>query len=208
MKQLPETILIATANKGKVREIRDLVRDLPVEFLSLAEVADVPDVVEDADTFEGNALKKARIISQATGMVTLADDSGLCVDALGGAPGVLSARYGGPGLSDEAKCRRILQEMLDIPDGGRSARFECVLALVSPDGDEVLFRGACEGRITRSLVGAQGFGYDPIFLYEPAGLTFAEMDMHAKNAVSHRGKALTQFAEYLRGIAVTDAEGS
>ncbi len=208
MKQLPDAILIATANRGKVTEFRHLVRELPVEFLSLADVADVPDVLEDADTFEGNALKKAQTISQATGMVTLADDSGLCVDALDGAPGMLSARYGGPGLSDEAKCRLILRELDRIPDDERSARFVCVLALVSRDGDEVLFRGTCEGRITRSLRGARGFGYDPIFFYEPAGLTFAEMDMQAKNAVSHRGAALRQFAEYLRRMAVTDEGGS
>ncbi|MEW6349568.1 MAG: XTP/dITP diphosphatase [Thermodesulfobacteriota bacterium] len=201
MNRLLRTILIATANQGKVWEIRDLVRDLPVSFLSLADIPDVPDVVEDADSFEGNALKKARTIASATSMVTLADDSGLCVDALGGAPGVFSARYGGPGLSDEAKCLRILQEMRDIPDDLRTARFVCVVALVSPHGESVIVRGACEGRITRTLVGAQGFGYDPIFFYEPAGLTFAEMDMQAKNAVSHRGEALRQFAEYLRGVS-------
>ncbi len=200
MNPLPDTILIATANKGKVREIQDLVADLSVKFLSLGEVADLPDVEEDADTFEGNALKKARVFSRATGLATLADDSGLVVDAMGGAPGVLSARYGGPGLSDEAKCRLILQAMSNVPDQRRSARFMCALAFVQPGGGEEVFRGVCEGVITHVPRGASGFGYDPIFFYEPAGLTFAEMDMRAKNAVSHRGEALRLFADYLRRL--------
>jgi XTP/dITP diphosphohydrolase len=201
MDSIPNKILIATTNQGKIEEIRNLVKELPAAFLSLSEVPEVPEVVEDGTTFEENALKKARAIAQATGMATLADDSGLCVEALDGRPGVHSARYAGENASDEDKYRRILEEMQDVPDSQRLARFECVLALVAPDGEELLFRGVCEGLITREPRGSAGFGYDPIFFYEDAGCTFAEMDRESKNKVSHRGHALKQFAEFLRKLA-------
>jgi XTP/dITP diphosphohydrolase len=191
-------ILIATRNKGKVKEIRDLVQDLPVEFRSMADFPDLPDVEEDGLTFEENALKKARTLSRETQLITLADDSGLSVDALDGRPGVLSARYGGQDLSDEQKCTRLLREMEGVRDELRSARFVCVMALVYPSGMERTFGGVCEGKIIHELRGSEGFGYDPIFLYEEAGRTFAEMDRAAKNRVSHRGKALKQVADFLR----------
>jgi XTP/dITP diphosphohydrolase len=170
-------------------------------FLSLSEVPGIPEVVEDGETFEENALKKARVMAYSTGIVTLADDSGLCVDALDGRPGVHSARYAGDNASDEEKYLRVLEEMEGVPDSGRSARFVCALALVAPDGDEKLFRGVCEGRITREPRGSSGFGYDPIFYFEEAGCTFAEMDRESKNRVSHRGRALRQFADFLRKLA-------
>ncbi len=198
MSHVPQKILIATKNEGKVKEISELVKDLPVEFLSLADIADSADVVEDGETFEENALKKARGLAWITGLVTLADDSGLCVDALDGRPGVLSARYAGETASDEEKCIRLLEEMRDVPGSKRAARFVCVLALVGPKGEEKIFRGVCEGRILRELRGTQGFGYDPIFFYEEAGCTFAEMDRQSKNEVSHRGRALRQFVDSLR----------
>ncbi|AFM26415.1 XTP/dITP diphosphatase [Desulfomonile tiedjei] len=190
-------ILIATRNKGKVKEIRDLVQGLPIEFRSMTDFPDLPDVEEDGVTFEENALKKARTLSRETGLITLADDSGLCVDALDGRPGVLSARYGGEDLSDEEKCRRLLHEMDGVPDELRTARFVCVMALVDPNGMERTFEGVCEGKIIHELRGSEGFGYDPIFLYEEAGQTFAEMDRTAKNRVSHRGKALKQVGDFL-----------
>lgn len=198
--RMPDKILIATTNQGKVAEIRDLVKELSVEFLSLSDMSGIPEVVEDGATFEENALKKARVIAYSTGMATLADDSGLCVDALDGRPGVLSARYAGENASDEEKYTRILEEMQGVPDAARSARFVCALALVAPDGEEKLFRGVCEGRITREPRGTSGFGYDPIFYFEKAGRTFAEMDMESKNCVSHRGLALKEFAEFLRKL--------
>lgn len=201
MRSIPDKILIATTNQGKIEEIRNLVKGLPAVFLSLSEVPDIPEVVEDGTTFEENALKKARTVAQSTGMATLADDSGLCVDALNGRPGVHSARYAGEDASDEDKYRRILAEMQDVPDSQRSARFECALALVAPDGEERLFRGVCKGLITRAPRGSSGFGYDPIFYFEDAGCTFAEMDRESKNQVSHRGRALRQFAEFLRKLA-------
>jgi XTP/dITP diphosphohydrolase len=175
MHRIPAKILIATTNQGKVQEIR-----------KLSEVPGIPEVVEDGATFEENALKKARMMAYSTGMVTLADDSGLCVDALDGRPGVHSARYAGDNASDEEKYLRVLEEMEDVPDPGRSARFVCALALAAPDGEPR---------------GSSGFGYDPIFYFEEAGCTFAEMDGESKNRVSHRGRALRQFAEFLRRIA-------
>lgn len=198
MPSVPQKILIATKNQGKVKEISDLVGDLPIEFVSLTEFPNALDVLEDGETFEDNALKKARTLAEATGLTTLADDSGLCVDSLGGRPGVLSARYAGESASDEEKCARILEEMREVPDSERTARFVCVLALVDPRGGQNIFRGVCDGQIIRELRGTRGFGYDPIFLYEEQGLTFAEMDMQSKNRVSHRGRALREFAEFLR----------
>lgn len=174
-----------------------MVRELRVTFLSLDDVPNAPEVEEDGKTFAANALKKARIVSATFGIPALADDSGLCVDALGGRPGVLSARYAGEHASDEEKCRRLLDEMRDVPDDRRSARFVCVLALAAPDREEKLFRGVCEGIITREMSGSHGFGYDPIFFYREAGCTFAQMSREAKNRASHRGKALLAFFAYL-----------
>jgi len=200
MENLPERILIATHNPGKVREIGELVKDLPIVFLSLSDVDEAPEVVEDGRTFEENALKKARTLAAATGMVTLADDSGLCIEALDGRPGVQSARYAGKDASDAEKCIRILQEMENVPDHARTARFVCAMALITPEGEEKMFRGSCEGKITREPRGTGGFGYDPIFYFEEARCTFAEMDRHSKNRVSHRGRALRAFARFLEGI--------
>jgi XTP/dITP diphosphohydrolase len=200
MPNIPNTILLATNNQGKVREIQDLVKTLPVKFVSLSDMEPVPEVVEDGKTFEANALKKARTIAACTGMATLADDSGLCIDALDGRPGVLSARYAGEDATDERKCQGILEEMQNVPDEERSARFVCVLALVLPTGDEQLFWGVSEGTITREIHGKLGFGYDPIFYFEKAGCTFAQMDRQDKNKVSHRGRALREFASYLEGL--------
>jgi len=201
MEILPDKILIATANQGKVREIRDLLPNLPIAFLSLADAENPLEVVEDESTFEGNALKKARALAQAAGVVALADDSGLCVDALEGRPGVLSARYAGIDKTDPEKCLHLLKEMEHVPDDRRTARFVCVIALVTPSREEQLFQGTCEGRITRELRGTHGFGYDPIFYYERAGCTFAEMDRQSKNNVSHRGRALRELAKFLEKVA-------
>ncbi len=197
MKNAPAKILVATRNNGKINEIRAILQNISIELLSLNSFPELPDVVEDGETFEENALKKARVMALATGIAALADDSGLCVDALNGRPGVLSARYAGEGASDEEKCARILEEMKDVPDVSRTARFICVLALIAPNGYEKLFKGACEGKIIREMRGSGGFGYDPIFYYPGSGLTFAEMDREAKNRVSHRGRALREFRNYL-----------
>ncbi|MFH0821271.1 MAG: XTP/dITP diphosphatase, partial [Pseudomonadota bacterium] len=200
-------IVPATKNAGKIKEIQDMMRDLPVTVRSLADFPDVPDVEEDGATFAENALKKARAISQATGLTAMADDSGLCVDALGGRPGVLSARYGGHFSSDMEKCLALLEELRDIPDEQRTARFVCVIALVDPTGRENVFEGTCEGIITREPHGGAGFGYDPVFYCEPLGCTFAELTRAEKNRVSHRGMALRAVGEYLKHEGMTGAEG-
>jgi XTP/dITP diphosphohydrolase len=197
MTYAPDKILVATRNAGKIREISEILQSVSIELLSLNSFPELPEVLEDGETFEENALKKARLMALATGITALADDSGLCVDALNGRPGVLSARYAGEGASDEEKCARILEEMKDVADVSRTARFICVLALVDPIGGEELFKGVCEGKIIREMKGARGFGYDPIFYYPGSGRTFAEMDSEAKNRVSHRGLALREFRNYL-----------
>ena len=201
MKNAPDKILVATRNRGKINEIRALLQGISIELSSLDSFPELPDVIEDGETFEENALKKARVIALSTEIAALADDSGLCVDALNGRPGVLSARYAGEGASDEEKCVRILEEMKDIPDVLRTARFICVLALVAPNGGEKLFKGVCEGKIIREMRGAAGFGYDPIFYHPESGCTFAEMDSEAKNRVSHRGRALREFRNYLQKLS-------
>ncbi len=189
-------IVVATRNEGKVREIADLTAQLNITFLSMNAFPEIPDVEEDGFTFEDNALKKAQTISEATGLPTLADDSGLVVNALNGRPGVHSSRYAGENASDEDKYRKILHEMRNVSDELRTARFVCVLAFVSPDGARHVFHAECEGFITREPRGAGGFGYDPIFFYEPAGMTFGEMSREDKNKVSHRGNALRMFADW------------
>ena len=201
MKNAPDKILVATRNRGKINEIRGLLQGISIELSSLDSFPELPDVLEDGETFEENALKKARVIALSTGIAALADDSGLCVDALNGRPGVLSARYEREGASDEEKCVRILEEMNDIPDALRTARFICVLALVAPNGGEKLFKGVCEGKIISEMRGATGFGYDPIFYHPESGCTFAEMDSEAKNRVSHRGRALREFRNYLQKLS-------
>ncbi|MGO9120328.1 MAG: XTP/dITP diphosphatase [Desulfomonilaceae bacterium] len=201
MKNLPDRLLIATKNKGKIREIRALLKDIPIILLPLSSFPHLPDVLEDGETFRENALKKARIIAHSSGIVTLADDSGLCIDALDGRPGVLSARYAGQEATDAEKCARILKEMEQVPERLRTATFVCIIALVTPQGEEIVFKGTCEGIITHEIRGAAGFGYDPIFYYPGSGCTFAEMDSEAKNRVSHRGRALHEFRNYLEELS-------
>lgn len=199
MIEMPAKIIVATKNKGKLREVREVLAGLPIALVSLRDYASIPDVIEDGLTFAENALKKAKAVFEATGIPALADDSGLCVDALDGRPGVLSARYAGEGASDESNYSKVLKEMKDVPEGMRSAHFVCVLALVKARGYEKVFEATCVGKITTRPVGMNGFGYDPIFYFEPLKSTFAEIDSSAKSMVSHRGKALRQLARYLRG---------
>ena len=201
MKDLPDKLLIATKNKGKIEEIRALLRDIPILLLPLSSFPDLPDVLEDGATFRENALKKARIIAHSSGIVTIADDSGLCIDALDGRPGVLSARYGGERATDSEKCALILEEMDQVPEHLRTARFVCIIALITPQGEEKVFEGTCEGRIIREMRGRAGFGYDPIFYHPDSGHTFAEMDSEKKNRVSHRGRALHELRDYFKELS-------
>lgn len=190
-------IVVATRNKGKVAEIAAALAALPVEILSLDSFPAVPEAEENGDTFAANAILKATHYALHTGMPCLADDSGLEVDALNGAPGVYSARYAGPGAGDAACNAKLLAELADVCDGGRTARFRCVLAYVDPDGTLLTAEGTCEGTILREPRGTGGFGYDPLFLLPGAEKTLAEMTVADKNAVSHRGQALRNMATTL-----------
>ncbi len=193
-------ILVGTTNAGKLREVTTVLANLPLKFVSLASFTTRPKVVEDGTSFEENAQKKARTLSDFSGYVTLADDSGLEVSVLGGAPGIYSARYGGEEGNDDKNNELLLRELAGVPQDRREARFVCVIALCVPrvlGGKEWLFRGECEGRIAFAPKGERGFGYDPLFIYSPMGLTFAELAPETKNQVSHRGKALRKLKEEL-----------
>jgi XTP/dITP diphosphohydrolase len=181
-------IVLATRNQHKVDEIRAILRPLGVELLSACDFLGAPDVVEDGDTFEANAIKKAVALANATGMAALADDSGLEVDALNGEPGVRSARYSGEGATDARNVAKLLRAL--VGRSARKARFRCVLALAEPSGRIRTAEGRCEGRIIGEPRGRSGFGYDPVFVPDGHEQTFAEMDSIEKNRISHRGRAL------------------
>lgn len=186
----PITLVIATRNKGKCAEIRDLLKDYPITIKDLNDFGPIPEVEEDGLTFDDNAYKKASFTARVLGLPALADDSGLAVAALGGAPGVLSARYAGPAASDADRCRRVLAEMAGKSD--RRAAFECVISLAVPTGAALTYEARCEGLIAEAPAGENGFGYDPIFYYPPLKKTFAQLTREEKSRVSHRGKALRE----------------
>jgi XTP/dITP diphosphohydrolase len=186
----PTQLVIATRNEGKAVEIRDLLRGYPIEIRSLADFGPIPEAEESGATFEENAYLKASLTARVLGMPALADDSGLLVDALGGAPGVLSARFAGPQATDAQRCERILLEMQGKSD--RRAAFECVLSIAVPTGTALTYTGRCEGHIAEKPVGINGFGYDPIFYYPPLRMTFAQLTRQEKSRVSHRGRALDE----------------
>lgn len=189
---MAKRVVIATNNRHKVEEIKTALDFEGWEFLTLADVAAYEEPVEDADTFQGNALIKARAAHEHTGYAALADDSGLEVDALGAEPGVYSARYAGEHGNDDANNAKVLRNLEGVPDEQRTARFVCSLAFVDEDGSETCARGTIEGRIAHGLSGEGGFGYDPLFLPDEfAGeKTLAEVTQDEKNAISHRGNAL------------------
>ena len=169
-------LVVATRNAGKLKEIHFILRDLHVEVSSLLDYPDLPPAVEDGETFEANASKKALHVARATGLPALADDSGLEVDALGGAPGVHSARFAGPEATDEANNSKLLRLLKDVPEEKRSARFRCVIAVATPEGRVELAEGVCEGRAASKERGDKGFGYDPLFYVAEYGMTFFEVD--------------------------------
>jgi XTP/dITP diphosphohydrolase len=188
----PFILVLATRNTGKTAEIRGLLKNHPVEIRNLDDFGPIPAIVEDGSTFEANAYKKASLTAAYLGFPALADDSGLCVEALGGAPGVYSARYAGEQADDAQRCQKLLQELGDADN--RRARFECVLSLAVPTGPALTYEAACEGVITRQPSGHNGFGYDPIFFFPELGRTFAELTREEKSRVSHRGKALQELS--------------
>ena len=195
-------LLAATTNAGKFAEVSAFLSSLPLRIISLQSLVNPPAVVEDGQTFEENALKKARALAGFSGLPTLADDSGLEVDALNGAPGIYSARYAGVDADDDRNNEKLLRNMAGIPEHRRTARFTCALALCVPGtgGDGWVVRESCEGRIAFGLTGSQGFGYDPLFYYPPFGKTFGEIPREKKATVSHRGKALRRLAGELPSL--------
>ncbi len=187
----PNYMVIASRNKGKTAEIRELLSGFPITIKNLDDFGPIPEVEEDGQTFDENAYKKASFTARVLGHPAIADDSGLVVDALNGAPGVFSARYAGPDATNEERFGKLLQEMEGVTN--RKAAFECVISIAVPTGPALTYEGRCEGIIAESPAGTRGFGYDPIFFYPPLKKTFAELTREEKGRVSHRGKALAEF---------------
>jgi XTP/dITP diphosphohydrolase len=196
---LPETkLLIATNNRGKLSEIKRILEGLSIRVVSPDDLGKAaPEFPENGTTFRENAVEKARAWSRFSGMACLADDSGLCVEALDGAPGVYSARFSGEGANDHRNNEKLLRRLEDIPDSGRQARFVCCIALQLPGKTEITFEGEVQGTILREPRGSNGFGYDPLFFYSPLGLTFAELEREVKNRVSHRAQALGKMRKWI-----------
>lgn len=195
-----ETFIVATKNKGKIVEIKELLAGLPLRVISMEEAGIDLEIEENGNTFEENALIKAREVMRVTGSYVMADDSGLEVEFLDGAPGIYSARFGGEGIGDAGRNAKLLELMQDVPEEKRRCRFVCAVAVIQPNGSFFTVRGTCEGRLGTEPRGAHGFGYDPLFYMPEYGKTIAEMDMQEKNAVSHRGKALRKMVAELQGF--------
>jgi XTP/dITP diphosphohydrolase len=195
-------LVLATRNPHKLEEMRRILAEsgLDVELLGIDAFPDVPEVAETGATFNENALLKARAVAEATGVIAVADDSGLCVDAMGGMPGVLSARWSG-GQGDLANVELVLAQLADVPDDRRTAHFACAAAVAVPGGDQHVVMGRLDGAVIRKPRGTNGFGYDPIFEPdETPGRTSAEISNEEKDAISHRGRALRALAPYLREV--------
>lgn len=184
-------VVLASKNPNKLRELRDILSTQGMEVVLESDVGADVDVEETGSTFEENAGLKARAVMEATGLPAIADDSGLCVDALGGGPGVYSARYGGPDLDDRGRCRLLLQSMQG--QISRKAKFVSVVCLCMPGGDVISARGECDGTIAFAPQGEDGFGYDPVFFVPELRKTFAQLTAEEKNKISHRGRALQKF---------------
>ncbi|AET70634.1 non-canonical purine NTP pyrophosphatase, rdgB/HAM1 family [Desulfosporosinus orientis DSM 765] len=193
-------IILATQNKGKIRELQDLLVDEDIQVLSLKDIEGWEDVEENGETFADNAMLKARAAVEKTGLIALADDSGLEVDALGGRPGVFSARFAGEPKDDERNNNKLLQLLRDVPEDKRSARFRCALVVATPDGREFLTEGTVEGRILRERRGSDGFGYDPLFYVPDYSRTMAELTLAVKNKLSHRGQAFRKVIPILKSL--------
>ena len=185
-------IVLATRNKGKTREIKEILKDLKLEILTLNDFPEIPTPIEDGKSFQENALKKARFVAQKLNMPALADDSGLEVEALGRQPGILSARYAGENATDEENNKKLLKELSGISLKKRNARYQCIIALVFPSGEEETVKASCNGLIALEPKGKGGFGYDPLFYIPEYGKTMAELPPKIKNRISHRGKALAK----------------
>ncbi|MBW1784471.1 MAG: XTP/dITP diphosphatase [Deltaproteobacteria bacterium] len=198
--QRDRPLVLATKNKGKISEFRDLFKGFAIDIKSLNDFGPIPPVIEDGETFEDNAVKKARFTARVLGFPALADDSGLTVKALNGDPGVLSARYAGEGATDRENNLKLLDRMRAIDN--RDAAFICILAIAVPRGPTLIYEGICEGMISKELTGSQGFGYDPLFYYPPLKKTFAQLSKEEKNRVSHRGKAIGELKGELDKVRI------
>ena len=185
MKQI---IVLATTNKGKTKEFKELLKDFPIEIKDLSDFGPIPEVIEDGETFDDNAYKKASFTAKVLGYPAMADDSGLCVEALDGAPGVYSARYAGDNATDAQNVDKLLDALKD--EENRKAAFECVISIAVPTGAALTYEGRCEGVLTREPAGDNGFGYDPLFFFPELNKTFAQLSIAEKGDISHRGKAL------------------
>jgi XTP/dITP diphosphohydrolase len=194
------TLVLATRNMGKTKEIKALLEGFPIHLKNLNDFGPIPEVQEDGTTFEANAYKKASFTARVLGLPALADDSGLCVDALNGAPGVYSARYAGPDATDRDRCLKLLEDMQGRCD--RGAAFECVISIAVPTGPALTYEARCEGLITEAPAGDNGFGYDPVFYYPPNQKTFAQMSRAEKARVSHRGRALSELKSEFEKVLV------
>lgn len=187
-------LILASKNRHKAQEMQTILGDkIELETLDAAGCGDI-EIIEDGDTFEANAVKKAVTVMQATGMPVIADDSGLCVDALGGAPGIYTARFAGEGATDDQNISKLLKELEGVETQNRTARFVCVIAVAYPDREPVTFRGECEGFILTEKRGENGFGYDPVFYVEKYQKSMAELPAEVKNSISHRSRALAKLS--------------
>lgn len=196
-------VVLATHNRHKVEEIRDILSGLDIELLSLNTFPEIGEIVEDGETLEDNARKKARTVFEATGLLSLADDTGLEVEALGGRPGVYSARYSGEHATYAENNRKLLGELKDVPPDKRNAKFRCVISIIGDRIDEVAV-GEVPGRIIDEVRGTNGFGYDPLFMADGYDVTYAEMDSELKNSLSHRARALQEAKKILMRLTPRD----
>jgi len=187
------TLVIATSNKGKTAEIKDLLKGFPVDIKNLNDFGPIPPLKEEGNTFDENAYQKASFAARILGLPALADDSGLLVEALDGAPGIHSARYAGENATDEQRYLKLLDEMQGTSN--RNAAFECAISIAVPTGPALTYEARCQGLITERPAGSNGFGYDPIFFYSPLNKTFAELTREEKSRVSHRGKAFAELKD-------------
>jgi XTP/dITP diphosphohydrolase len=193
-------VVVATRNRGKVAELRRILAPYDVDLVDIDAFPDVPDVAETGESFAANALLKAHAVADATGLVTVADDSGLSVDALGGMPGIFSARWSGRHGDDAANLQLVLAQLADVPDERRGATFVCAAAAAAPDGRELVVEGRLRGSLIRSPRGSNGFGYDPVFVPHDGDRTTAELSAADKDAISHRGQAFRALAPQLAGL--------
>jgi len=201
-----EEIVIATRNPGKFREITAILKSPLIKFLSLLDFPKIPEIIEDGATFAENAQKKAMIISELTGRFALADDSGICVEALQGKPGIFSSRFAGENATDEERCQKLLKQMEGIPLTKRKAAFVCAIAIASPQGKVQVVEGKCSGLISFSPRGTHGFGFDPIFLLPKLGKTMAELTPEEKNKISHRARALRKIKKILPAFLTSSCQ--